>query len=258
METKPDKINLKKLDVSPLTRRCITFQIPEQWKSQYYLYGLSEDKLVPVIEQHLEKGGIFVDIGANYGFYTVLAADIVGSSGKVIAFEPTPSSLAVLQENCRSLTNVTIDPRLIYSEEKKNVPFNDFGIMASPMNSMYSPRTGNKLQATVINVDAVSLDSYFTDHVPTMVKIDAEGAEYHVLKGMTRIIEDASPVITLEVGDFDIEGVPMSKDCIKFLLDKGYNVYQYENNNYQPHKIKEKYSYTNLVFVKKKNNTQKR
>ncbi|MEM6996443.1 MAG: FkbM family methyltransferase, partial [Myxococcota bacterium] len=61
--------------------------------------------------ERLEPGDTFVDVGANLGYYTVLAAKKVGPSGRVFAFEPDPESFALLKRNVdrNGLTNITAE-----------------------------------------------------------------------------------------------------------------------------------------------------
>jgi len=68
-----------------------------------------------------------------------------------------------------------------------------------------------------------------------------------ILKGMSRIIKEKHPYITIEVGDI-IESVPTSKLCIKYLLDRNYKVYEFKNDKMMPHILKNSYKYDNLFF----------
>src|ERR1017187_5729297 len=63
----------------------------------------------------LDTGSIFYDVGANVGFYSLLGAACVGSGGRVIAFEPVPENLLILQKHIamNQLTNVTVIPAAV-------------------------------------------------------------------------------------------------------------------------------------------------
>jgi len=67
----------------------------------YYLnYSDAEPGVDRVLREKLKKGDTFIDIGAHIGYYSILARNIVGESGKVIAFEPNPESYKLLKKNC--------------------------------------------------------------------------------------------------------------------------------------------------------------
>ena len=63
-----------------------------------------------MLQRFLNDGGVFVDVGANVGYYTRIASRLVGCGGGVLAFEPMPAALRVLAMNCADLTNVRLYP----------------------------------------------------------------------------------------------------------------------------------------------------
>jgi len=137
----------------------------------------------------IESGMTVVDVGANIGYFTLLAARLVGEKGKVFAFEPEPENYALLT---------------------KNIEINDYKNVTA-MQKAASNKTGqvelflDKVQTTThtilrvrgetceesIAVDAVSLDEFFKgkERLIDVIKIDVEGAEMLVLLGMTKILK---------------------------------------------------------------------
>ncbi len=75
-----------------------------------YWLGIYEHRKQAVFEQAVTRGSIVFDIGAHVGFYTLLAADLVGPEGQVFAFEPVPRNLCYLRKHLRlnSIDNVTV------------------------------------------------------------------------------------------------------------------------------------------------------
>src|SRR5207245_2930011 len=67
-----------------------------------YVTGVWEKDVTAYLMKLIESGMVVVDIGANVGYYTLLAAEKVGSHGKVLAFEPEPSRYALLEKNVRA------------------------------------------------------------------------------------------------------------------------------------------------------------
>lgn len=100
---------------SRITRKVKYFLINNMYNSMSY----HEEEII----QHFcpQEGDIVVDIGAAFGFYTILASKRVGLKGKVIAIEPQKDAFEMLNRNValNKLTNVTTLNRVIYSEETK-------------------------------------------------------------------------------------------------------------------------------------------
>jgi len=84
---------------------------------------------------------------------------------------------------------------------------------------------------------------------PTFIKIDAESAELAILEGMERTIAQVRPIISVEVGDVDIEGVADSKDLVKRLLDRGYRALEHSEGQIREHRVRERYEYDNILFI---------
>ena len=96
-----------------------------------------------------------------------------------------------------------------------------------------------------------TLDEYSSqrDVSPDFVKIDVENAEYDVLLGMARIIKESRPIITVQVGDMGIAGVPSSNELISHLCRQGYTAHEFDGTGIRKHQIKDRYSLDNLLFL---------
>jgi FkbM family methyltransferase len=144
--------------------------------------GTWEKAETETIRRLLAPGDTFIDVGANVGWYTAIASRSVGPRGRVIAFEPAPGSLAYLrrtvaENGCR---NVTIEPKAL--SDKPGTLDLHIGVENKGHNSIIaSGATGE-----TVAVEAVTLDDYLGD-VPggiRLIKIDTEGAEGFILRGM--------------------------------------------------------------------------
>jgi FkbM family methyltransferase len=132
--------------------------------------------------EHLRPGVVVADIGAHIGFLTFLMARLVGDTGRVYAFEPAPENVAYLTRNVASngATNVVVVP-VAAGANNGNAP--------SRRRQRYGlPLPGNPFSRTrgTVEVEQVSVD----DVVPfvDVAKIDVEGAEIEVLRGMGRLL----------------------------------------------------------------------
>ena len=169
-----------------------------------------EPETTRLVKQWLKEGDVFVDVGANVGYYTVLASKIVGLRGKVYAFEPSSENFKVLQANIElnNCKNVTAYNKALTDKSGKENLFKP------------DPRSyGQKYLESVLRenktvgweqhnteeilreckpevVKAVRLDEALKD-APDVIKVDVEGSEKRALLGMGDLLTK-TPVIFLE------------------------------------------------------------
>jgi FkbM family methyltransferase len=229
---------------------------PETVSMNIWRYGYFEEAVCLYILNHLKEGMTFIDIGAHFGFFTLLGSHLVGPKGRVLAFEPTPSTCRQLQKNIANYSehpNIQIFNCAAYNEERE-IKFYDYGIQYSALNSGFGIRRKDAaaFAKNEIKVEARKLDNILKeggiDHVD-LIKIDAESSEIHVLKGMAETLNGSRPALILEVGDFEIEGVPRSKEIVAWLQGMGYSPYQVREGKTVPHEVMENYEYDNLLFL---------
>ena len=156
--------------------------------------GEYESHLTAVFERYCTPGMTVVDVGANLGYYSLLASKLVGESGRVIALEPN-------SENCRLLLSSL---RLHGTGNVQLVP-----VAADTATgwAYYSTHVGSNggliddrdlLAHPGVVVPTFRLDD-IVDGPVGFLKMDVEGAEGRVVKGATRLIERDRPVITTEL-----------------------------------------------------------
>jgi len=229
--------------------------LPELVSLNICKYGFYEENLTKMILKYMKHGMTFFDIGAHFGYFTLLGSYIVGDKGQVHAFEPTTITFKVLNLNVLEKSNVILN-NLAVSSKSKTVLMNDYRMRYSAFNSIYCARLPNnivsKIKPQKHEIQAISIDEYVKNNSlrPDFIKIDAESSEYEILLGMKNTIDNFHPLITIEVGDMDIEGVFKSKELIEFLKDMGYQPYEYADGEITPHIIKdESYSYDSILFL---------
>lgn len=158
-----------------------------------YLLGTSEPEEQKILARSLALNDVFYDIGANIGFYSTLAARLVGKSGRVFAFEPFPESAQACLQNALSngFDHVTVVEVAVGEEN---------GLVRLELEKFSA---GHRLgSGRGIEVPMVGIDSWRAEAgapPPQLVMIDVEGAELSVLRGMLTTIENARPVIMVEV-----------------------------------------------------------
>ena len=232
--------------------------IPELVSCHLFQYGYFEEGLTRILLELLEPGATYFDIGAHFGYYTSLSSHLVGNDGQVHAFEPVPTTFEILKLNTKHMKNVILNNQAV-SSTNGVIELQDYGWEYSAYNSSRAPRIDENLRKSLrsetVVADATSLDSYVKDSgvQPDFVKIDAESAEWDIFQGARRTLMDARPIVSLEAGDFDVAGVPPSRDLVLYMLELNYEVYEY-GSLIQPlvkHEIRARYNYDNLFFIPK-------
>ncbi|HXT71670.1 MAG TPA: FkbM family methyltransferase [Vicinamibacterales bacterium] len=225
---------------------------PELMSNSLFRYGFCEEDMTVMLLTVLKGGMTFIDIGAHFGYATLLGAALVGDKGQVHSFEPTPSTFRLLQRNAGQMRNVTARNMAVHSRSC-TIPFNDFGLRFSSHNSFFEARaaTARPVARSVTPVAAVSLDEYLaeTKAAPDLVKIDAESAEHEILHGMTKTIEQHRPAIVMEVGDLQVEGAVQSAQLVQFLADREYDVFSCVDGELRRQPAEPSYAPGNRLFV---------
>ena len=173
-------------------------------KDYYFSSELYEPQTTQFFLSQLREGELFVDIGANHGYYTLLAASRVGTRGKVFAFEPNPKVASQL--NNHVALNRFGDRVCIYdfALSDKSDGEVDFFVSNCPGNSGLSSLVlyehamewGHLSSDNKILVRTKTFDEWRDEANlgrVDLVKIDVEGAEEQVLHGMSKTLTNASP-----------------------------------------------------------------
>jgi FkbM family methyltransferase len=231
----------------------MTIVLPEIVSSLIFLTGKYESNVESIFRTYVKKGDIVVDIGAHFGYFSLLAGKLVGKSGKVYAFEPTHSTYEILQKNSTQHKNIIPINKAVYSK-RAFLTLHDFGLQYGALNSFYEPRIKKPINFTASKVAAVSLDSYFAKlrRKPSFIKIDAESSEYSILQGMKNILLKNKPILCIEAGDMNIAGIKTSQEIVAFLIKKKYEAYHYRNNRLKKYNGESLVNqHVNLLFLPK-------
>jgi FkbM family methyltransferase len=173
--------------------------VPSEMTNQaMFLYGTFEISETRLVQSLLRPGMTFVDVGANIGYYTLMAARLVGTAGAVHAFEPHTPMRRKLEENVRrnGFENVVLHPEAL-ARETGEVTFYATAWDANQGISSILPGAG---RAAVRKVPSLTLDDFLAGLGPRpvdLIKMDIEGAEIFAIQGGRRALSraDAPPVI---------------------------------------------------------------
>jgi FkbM family methyltransferase len=166
-----------------------------------YLLGTSEPHLQRIIRQYVATGDTVYDIGANIGYVSLSLAKSVGPTGRVIAFEPVPRNFDRLRENIRinQLANVQL-LEFAASEQSGEAVIRIAENLATA-SLVWHRNDPSAAQLTIRTVQIDQLVESGDLSSPSFVKIDVEGAEGSVLKGIRRTVAAARPVVFMECSD---------------------------------------------------------
>jgi FkbM family methyltransferase len=161
-----------------------------------YTTGMWEKNEAACFKRHIHSGMVVLDIGANVGYYSLLAAGNVGASGKVFAFEPEPSRHRLLEKNiqangCKQIVSVQMavsnktGTARLYLDPGKN----------PGDHRLYDSNDGRES----IVVETVRLDDFFRDNDSPIhfIKMDIQGTEMAALEGMGDIIKRNDDLVIL-------------------------------------------------------------
>jgi FkbM family methyltransferase len=240
--------NPKQIKVAlPFNKRMFIL-IPEHVSVGIFLHGFHEVELTNTLSKIVSPGMCVVDIGAHFGYHSLLLSSLVGDSGHVHSFEPTKSTFKLLKKNCQEENNITLNNIAVFSK-KDQLKFSDLGLLYTAFNSFNTNILGSDFVEKYYYLNSTSLDLYFKNkkEKPDFIKIDAERVELEILKGMKNILKNNKPIISMEVGDSD--GKQLSKKCVSFLVDNGYESYHSDGNKLVKQPILHKYTHDNLIFI---------
>ena len=164
-----------------------------------YLYGGWERPLVRAMRRLIRRGFTVYDLGANYGMHTLLFARIVGQTGHVYAFEPSPDIFGALQDNLNLNSMRWVTPvRKAVSSAAGEACFDDGHHRGA--GHLSSSGQGS------FKVDVISIDDFVFEQQalpPEFLKIDIEGGESSALKGATKVLEKYRPRMVIELHNPD-------------------------------------------------------
>lgn len=198
-----------------------------------YAVGEYEAATTHVIAALAEPGATVIDVGANAGYFTMLASQRVGSTGQVYAFEPVQINRLRVQENMLLNRTQNVILRSEAASSRKGVTTFFTGPVDHRGLSSLRPLSD---ASESFDVQTVRLDEVMpTDRRVSLVKIDVEGAEQHVLAGMLGIIRRDAPDVVLEVTNDFLQVMGHSAaSLVGMMLAQGYVAYAIEHERLTP------------------------
>jgi FkbM family methyltransferase len=229
----------------------------ESVQRSIFYFGDCESDVSNAIKRILNKGDIFIDIGSNVGYYSLLASSLVGKTGKVYSIEACKETHTLLKNNItlNKLKNIKIENLAVSDSRKKMKMYHSRKYFDVRNPNMYGNNQGanslfyfntyidksrfkNEILGKKINVpEKDRLESYEIVQTDTfdnivkrnnitnikLIKVDIEGSEYMFLKGASKTLELQKPFVIMELHEPLLRNAGTSqKEIIRFMKTLGY------------------------------------
>jgi FkbM family methyltransferase len=230
--------DIYELDCNGITIKCVAdtrylkrlcFDRPEN-------EHIHEPAVVKMLMDTLKKDDVFVDVGAHVGYFSFLAGKMIGADN-VYSFDANRFAFDALNRNKKvnNLPNIhNYNYAVTDCDGEVKIPKTNY-----PYQSLAITSTDNN-NGKYTTVKSVSLDSFFQDKTPkpNVLKIDAEGADLLVLKGMEKLLEDNLTIFLELHGDILHRFNTNSAEVISYLADRGYYIYEIQDHRRQDYDIR--------------------
>lgn len=189
-----------------LLKRLIA-RLPQEWltelKRVYFARQIKKNRFLTdepeysILDTIINSGDWVIDIGANVGHYTKKFSELVGGKGRVIAFEPVPTTFTLLSSNVHlfSFPNVTLINAAV--SDKLDIVGMSIPEFSTGLTNYYQAHL-TPTEDSFLTVLTMSLDSLHINQRIGLVKIDAEGHEESVIAGMKKLLEKHRPFLIVE------------------------------------------------------------
>jgi FkbM family methyltransferase len=200
----------------------------------YYYFGTLGENELPLTRffmRQINKKDICYDIGANYGFYSLLFSKLSGS-GPVHSFDPNVNCVNYLKKSSVAKDNIVIN-QVGIADSKGTLPLygqeSAYG-NGTAANSLNKDVGSDKGFIPLYEVPVVTIDDYCnTNPIPTIIKIDIEGGEYGAIQGAIETLTKYDPIVSIEIWGGS-EGQMYSKPAVDLLQKLDYRAHAINND----------------------------
>lgn len=195
----------RRMEIGLFSGQQMTVVLPEVVSEALFTYGLFDELVTGMVLKAVRPGDVVLDIGAHFGYISLLCARLATERGAVYAFEPTPSTFEILSVNAQRMRNIT-PVRSAVGSRAGSVAIADYGLQYCAWNTLAPtsrmPAVLSSMQPEQTDVPVVRLDDWLREHgvEPTFIKIDAENFENEVIIGLRESLLRSKPTILMESG----------------------------------------------------------
>jgi FkbM family methyltransferase len=218
----------KDLQVTTRAGKFLLPNLKDMISIDLFINGYYEKGLIDFLQKNIPENGILLDIGANIGSISMPLSQI-RSDIKIIAVEASPWIFSILKKNIalNNVTNISAINFAVYSESGKKLP-------------MYAPKDlfGKGSLKSVYTKDAEMVETITIDDIKKnfnlpaihFIKVDVEGFEASVFRGMSQITLKDKPSIVFEFSEWaEVAAGFNAREAQSVILSKGYDIQQMDN-----------------------------
>ena len=197
-----------------------------------FSFGVWEPRVTEIISHRMKEGSVFIDIGANVGYDTLLASYLVGDSGKVYSIEASPANFAILQRNLirNRCTNVIAINKAVSREPGRLV------LYAGGPNTGITTTDASRGFPAVAEVEALPLEMALNPQTlkeTCLIKMDVEGGEIPILEHISETSDlygrDIEIIVELSAASSEVEWLRRNQMLHKF-FELGFRCYTVDDN----------------------------
>jgi FkbM family methyltransferase len=186
----------------------------------YFFGDYDERREADLISRVLDPGEVFWDVGANLGYFTLLAAACLKNTGRVAAFEPGCSTFEVLEKNIslNPFANILLVPLAVSDREGEALLYTTAGSADGRANLF----RGGADQTESERVRTVTLDGWRRGEGlpgPDFIKLDVEGAELAALTGARQTLSQGDPLLLVEMKEAIFQALGTDRTAIQEFLE---------------------------------------
>jgi FkbM family methyltransferase len=224
--------NINSSEFKKIYKKSFVHFFNDTLSKEISIFGVYEkeqlNKIINIMKS--KKKRVFLDIGANIGNHSIFFSNFFE---KVISFEPHPKTFQLLKINAGNIKNIQIF-NIALTEKKKIVYLRDFPSTNMGGHSLHKngefKSQGNRLDNII---DSKKID---------LIKIDTEGHEYRVLKGMKKLLTNNNPILMYEL---DAKNYTENDVTVKYLKKLNYKYFYFFDQDFDYYK----YRIRNLIFL---------
>jgi len=218
-----------------IRNRIVKFSVEDPYSASFVGYYLNnkvyEPEAVELLAQQLTPHDVFVDVGANIGYFTVVLG-VCMPGIKLVAFEMGHENFRILERNIElnGLTDVQTFEGAV--SDRSGTLFHQDSAVGNAVLKIMEENMGNN--PDVVSVKSVSLDDFFAAKTekPTFIKIDVEGAEMKVLQGMSGLLKNNSLKLLIEIHPKDLLEFGSSRaEVLDYLAGFSFTIQPVPNND---------------------------
>lgn len=196
-----NKLKLKTLKLKVNKKYIMSLDLAEYIQGHLFLFNTFEPTTEKIFKKFIKKGDVAIDIGANIGYLSLLMAECVGEKGSVYSLEPVSDNFQSLNRNIHLNKFKNIKTfKLAFSDSNSIIKI--FKSLDNNQGSHSMIFDSKRLNPEYEEVESLTLDSFVKMQKLmsiNFIKIDVEGAEFEVIKGMDETISKYRPIIFMEI-----------------------------------------------------------